>query len=467
MRAIRIEIIGNQSFVKYKRGAISSRHIVGDASFIGGPLKTAFETVRCKVRILRSIARGKDRLAQKEPRSVLRMLEEKRANAHKVCLEEKRPLSDLKHVAVEIEFLSTSDRKSIAMDMAKAGLGPFVELKRDGSVQSDNDVYCNGDCREDCECYHCHEYHYCDNEGECNRTSRDIGVVISDRSAWYYNEDCLECDDTEYLDDCLCAGNDDNGQPLGCLGTHAVCHGHCPGHYCQGSDDHPDYECSCACDCGGKEEGHEIAICAKSIQIADVVTRVCAVLAEHEAKVNSTCGLHVHLDARNYNETRMFRNLVNSQRLLYSMVPRSRYTNQYCKPNNSNNLGDYDGCRYWGINPESYDKHGTIEVRLHCGSVNATKIVNWVKLLQKIAYSKKTIKPVNTIADLTKAVKLSKKLEAYILERVMKFEPEHKSYSVANGAITDASVIQPAEERTFVDMLAAINSGVIRSVRVA
>jgi hypothetical protein len=427
MRFIRIVLDGNKSYLVYQRGLIQALQPI--QPIFGGyrrttALKRALDQLRADVSEARSALRAQDKLENKDTGAVLRLLREKRRRYADQCLESKKPVSRAKHVGVEIEFVSSHSRRDIALDLAAAGLNSYVELKHDGSVHGESSGDCDGSCREDCECAYCGETHYCDNERECIRRARYSG----DERHWEYRDNCQDCEETEYIEDCQCGGIDDETGQYVCNGDHIVCSGHCPGHHCNGYDDHSDFDCQCECTCSN-EHGHEIAVVAKSTIIADVIRRVCRVLQAHNAEVNSTCGLHVHLDARGQDEKRMFANLVKSQRLLYSMVPKSRFDNTYCKPNDrGNTMGAYNG-RYWGINPASYSEHKTIEVRLHSGSVNADKIVAWVQLLQKIAYAKRVPK-VNHLSDVTSHVKLADSLVAYIRERVAKFAAEHGGYSL-------------------------------------
>lgn len=104
-------------------------------------------------------------------------------------------------------------------------------------------------------------------------------------------------------------------------------------------------------------------------------------------KVNESCGLHVHLDMRNRNYARSFERLVDVTPILMSMVPKSRRENRYCKVNQDKkehllrNTADY---RYRVINPDSYRKYRTLEVRVHSGTILANKIINWINLLTHV-----------------------------------------------------------------------------------
>lgn len=423
---IRIEMNGNDTRLVYQRGLIQeySQNLQSiRARAWQGKLEIAYNQLKENIRDARELNRDADKLAYRSRSHILNLLREKRRVKARESFQAKKPANRSKHVGVEIEFLSKSNREEIALTLAENNLTQFVELKSDGSVRGEGaGDDCDGSCRENCECSDCGESHYCDNETECNRRHRNYEGSGTNEH-WEYREDCRDCrrdGNFESLEDCDCGGTDAGNNPV-CLGEHVLCVGHCDGHYCNGYDDHPDYECNCECDCSS-EYGHEIAVVAKSSHIAEVITKVCAVLSEHDAEVNKTCGLHVHLDMRGSDENRAFSNLVKAQNLLYGMVPHSRYENTYCRPNKSRCMDDYQG-RYFGINPQSYKEHRTIEVRLHSGSINAVKIINWIKLLQKIAYCKKKIPvKVKKATDITNALTLSDSLKNYISERINNFD---------------------------------------------
>lgn len=125
---------------------------------------------------------------------------------------------------------------------------------------------------------------------------------------------------------------------------------------------------------------------AQEGSIEEILYDVCTLLRKHEARVNKTCGLHVHLDVRakllNGEHQRIYERLVKAQNLLFSVVPPTRRTNHYCKKSTmSRGLSD----RYRAINRTAISKYKTIEVRLHSGSTNAKKIWLWVALLCRIA----------------------------------------------------------------------------------
>ncbi len=131
------------------------------------------------------------------------------------------------------------------------------------------------------------------------------------------------------------------------------------------------------------------------------IKEVCAVLKTVGVSVNKTCGLHVHHDARDF-QTETFKNIIKIytrfEETIDSLVAPSRRgnNNTYCqslleidierilKQDNFQSIRAYYGDRYKKLNIESFVTHGTIEFRQHQGTVNADKIINWIKLTQAI-----------------------------------------------------------------------------------
>lgn len=176
---------------------------------------------------------------------------------------------------------------------------------------------------------------------------------------------------------------------------------------------------------------HEICILGTERTINKLVTKVCNLIKRHST-VNSTCGLHVHLDMRNRDVSQSYANLFAAQGLLYSMCPLSRINGEYCKPEteyvsfeNEHVTND----RWYGINKNSYEDHKTLEVRMHSGSLNADKINNWIKLLIKIVDRGKVDieEPIiwSNLAEVKNQINLVGKLDKYVKERINKFKNDH------------------------------------------
>ncbi len=103
-----------------------------------------------------------------------------------------------------------------------------------------------------------------------------------------------------------------------------------------------------------------------------------------KGRVNKTCGLHVHVDARHLGQNGLldavdtYERLIRFYPYLKSLCPRSRRANRYCRW-----ISNRNGCnRYAAINFESFEKHGTIEFRCQGGSIDLVKIETWALLCQ-------------------------------------------------------------------------------------
>lgn len=133
----------------------------------------------------------------------------------------------------------------------------------------------------------------------------------------------------------------------------------------------------------------------------EMLKTVCQVLVSLKAKVNKSCGLHIHFDARRFDIgtwKRLFKNWINYQEIIDGMLPPSRRQNRYC-----NNLlmgkgkatvfsqidaaSDFKAFskiwsnRYFTINTKSFAVHGTVEFRQHSGTVEFEKIEKWIRIL--------------------------------------------------------------------------------------
>lgn len=152
---------------------------------------------------------------------------------------------------------------------------------------------------------------------------------------------------------------------------------------------------------------------------------VCKWLAKKKARVNKSCGLHVHLDFRNRDNLQQAANrLANALPFLSKLVPKSRRSNSYCRLER-NSLGE--GNRYAAINLQSYHKYKTLEVRLHSGTVSFEKITSWIMILSNIIENSNFSKaPKNTTVD--DFIELldfkSDNLNYYIYNRFKKFNSE-------------------------------------------
>ena len=160
---------------------------------------------------------------------------------------------------------------------------------------------------------------------------------------------------------------------------------------------------------------------------------VCEALEECGAKVNKSCGVHVHFDANNMEVAdfkNLFKNYARSEKVIDSFIPHSRRgnNNTYCKSvlqkyrtltktetmiDTCHSVEDMDtvinnGNRYKKVNLKSYFRHGTVEFRQHSGTIEYTKIRNWILFLHSlVAYSQKgkLVDKNNPLASIKKIIK--------------------------------------------------------------
>lgn len=159
--------------------------------------------------------------------------------------------------------------------------------------------------------------------------------------------------------------------------------------------------------------GIEICVLVRQSNLKKDIKALCEVLSEVRARVNKSCGLHVHLDMRNRNLLTGAKNLFMSQNFLFSIVSPTRRNSTYCAPATYRGRDrDFDNdrthvppkARYQeitdidfigvlnsygraAINYSALQTHKTIEVRMHQGSTSFIKIYNWVYILLHILES--------------------------------------------------------------------------------
>ena len=124
---------------------------------------------------------------------------------------------------------------------------------------------------------------------------------------------------------------------------------------------------------------------------------VCWVLDICDAKVNDSCGFHVHMDAAAFScacckkPPEPYKHL---EHLIDAFMPRARRNNTYCKSLSGvsderikavRTIDDlqevFNNDRYHKVNFEAYSRHRTVEFRQHSGTTNFTKMENWIRFL--------------------------------------------------------------------------------------
>lgn len=133
------------------------------------------------------------------------------------------------------------------------------------------------------------------------------------------------------------------------------------------------------------------------------VVAVCRVLNEQGCRINRSCGLHVHVGARDLNAAEVatimnryaaYENEIDA----FMPVSRRATNNPYCQPAprvrmNAPSVAAIAGSaeRMCKVNLTAYLRHGTIEFRQHSGSTNGDKITNWVRFVLQFVEASRAI----------------------------------------------------------------------------
>ena len=152
---------------------------------------------------------------------------------------------------------------------------------------------------------------------------------------------------------------------------------------------------------GSVHNGHEVV--SPILHGEDGIEAACRAadaLEEAGAKIDKTCGLHVHFDAANLTAGEIRTACLRYAKFeteIDAFMPKSRRGNEnrYCqstsgcflnnlrfmRATDKNALANSQRDRYFKINLQAYLRHHTIEFRQHSGTVNSTKVENWVRFL--------------------------------------------------------------------------------------
>lgn len=139
------------------------------------------------------------------------------------------------------------------------------------------------------------------------------------------------------------------------------------------------------------------------------------------AKVNKSCGLHVHFDMRHKSreEVHALHDKVTKWlKCLRELLPPSRRANQYCS------FEPVQNKHHWAVSLDAYDKHKTLEVRVHSSTLNTTKIIQWIRLCETVIESKFPPFGATTTIDALKMLNLTEADRTFWLKRHQQLNPE-------------------------------------------
>jgi len=144
-------------------------------------------------------------------------------------------------------------------------------------------------------------------------------------------------------------------------------------------------------------QDHEIVALFPRSELEPRLFRLCKTLRNLGLQTNRSCGLHVHIDYRKYTEKEMMvqaRIMDAWLKAMAEIVPLSRRDNQYC------GFGISTSQRYRAVNVCSFSAHRTLEIRLHSATLDYTKILAWIRLLELLRVIRKKPKAAGCIGTL-------------------------------------------------------------------
>lgn len=228
------------------------------------------------------------------------------------------------------------------------------------------------------------------------------------------------------------------------------------------------------------------------------IVNACAILNRNDYTVNSSAGLHIHLDGKGLlpktRTTQVPKAIIEAitfyylfEDVLVSFLPRSRRNNRFCQRlrdagyyledfRKCKNLVElerawyktmekrtidlrkghkYDESRYAGFNVHSLLANNHVEIRYHSGTLNRVKILEWVNLHQTILdmACKQPLVEVDQALSLDFAQKTEKffsilqlpaRAEAYFRSRQAVFNPIAPTTSIHQYAGEEAIVTSPS-----------------------
>lgn len=173
---------------------------------------------------------------------------------------------------------------------------------------------------------------------------------------------------------------------------------------------------------------------------------VCTILSEAEAKVNITCGLHVHIDAHTLSKQHYLNVFINYQRIeriidTFMSPSRRASHNFYCRTIKHIKYAEIDAnyyytteaianridrlcnnSRYYKVNHQAFLRHKSLEFRQHQGSVDFVKICNWIKFLQLlVAWSERNTIDADNCRTINDLPFLTDELKEYYTMRANHF----------------------------------------------
>lgn len=147
----------------------------------------------------------------------------------------------------------------------------------------------------------------------------------------------------------------------------------------------------------GQNNPHEIRVLLDRSVAEPRLHKLCSRFSELNLRVNKSCGLHIHLDARTLTFPEVLHRAKIMDKWLHALMeilPPSRRDNSYAR------WGVARLDRYRAVNVLSWEARKTIEVRCGSATLDYTKTLAWLRLVELIRAMTKGPKAGSCIATL-------------------------------------------------------------------
>jgi len=160
--------------------------------------------------------------------------------------------------------------------------------------------------------------------------------------------------------------------------------------------------------------------------------RVMYVLKSNGGAVNAQDGLHVHHDAPEFIRNTELKGMLadswlNNEQTIQKLVAARRHGDRayHCPPLSAKSVeiikkGQYGGLARHSLNLRSLEKHGSIEFRLHEGTLDFDQAKAWIRFgqafIESVLVRKRPIKPVG-VAELLRIVGTAESAQRRLMSR--------------------------------------------------
>ena len=169
--------------------------------------------------------------------------------------------------------------------------------------------------------------------------------------------------------------------------------------------------------------GFELKLLTKEKNFTADITDIITQLDNIKAKVNNSCGLHLHFDMRQRNVRKAYYNLIDANEFIGKTIPVDRQSSQYCRSTMKESFYDQiQQGHHMGINASAYNEHKTIEIRYHEATLDANEIDTYANFILSVIDSDIYAMPDKfTLSDIDKfsdVLGLSGKTRTWLASRI-------------------------------------------------